>query len=51
MSFLWKLALVVLLFIPTCDGWGKLGPSVASRAVVLVEQCVTRVTAHNWEER
>jgi hypothetical protein len=41
MSFMWKLALVVLLFIPTCDGFGKLGPSVASRTITLAEQAYT----------
>ena len=38
MSFVWKLALVVLLFVPTCNGFGKLGPSVVSRVVIIVEQ-------------
>jgi len=28
---MWRLALVVLLFCPTCEGFGELGPSVASR--------------------
>ena len=37
MSFVWKLALVVLLFIPTCNGFGKMGPSVASRTLTLCE--------------